>query len=117
MVAMYFIGGVGADSIQGQGGDDLLISGSTAHDSNQAAFRTVLAEWTTMANNYNTRVTILRAGVSGIRLQAAGAGATVFNDGASVDTMTGGTETDWYFSSAVDLIADRAIGQLVNTLV
>ncbi len=111
------VGGVGADSIQGQGGDDLLISGSTTHDSNQAALRTVLAEWTNTAKNYNTRVTNLRAGVSGIRLQAAGAGATVFDDGASVDTMTGGTETDWYFSSAIDIITDLAIGELVDTLV
>jgi Ca2+-binding RTX toxin-like protein len=95
----------------------LLNSSSTANDSSQAALRTVLAEWTNTANNYNTRITNLRAGISGIRLQAGGAGATVFDDGASVDTMTGGTETDWYFSSAIDIITDLAIGELVDTLV
>ena len=76
-----------------------------------------LADWTNALYNYNTRVTNLRAGVSGIRLQATGAGATVFDDGASVDTMTGGTETDWYFSSAINLITEFAIGALVDTLV
>ncbi len=110
------IGGTGTDLISGNGGDDLLIAGFTLHDFNVNALKTILAEWSSLVNPYLIRVANLRAGVGGIRLQAAGVGATVFNDAPSVDTLTGGLNNDWFFANAADIITDLAIGELVDVI-
>lgn len=110
------IGGTGADNISGNGGDDLLIAGSTSHDFNVSALKTILAEWGNVAIPYASRVANLRAGVAGVRLQAAGAGATIFNDAASVDSLTGGLDNDWFFASPLDLITDLALGELIDVI-
>lgn len=110
------IGGSGADTISGNGGDDLLIAGFTLHDFNVNALKTILAEWSNLVNPYLIRVANLRAGVGGIRLQAAGACATVFNDAPSVDSLTGGLNNDWFFANPADIITDLAIGELVDVI-
>ncbi len=110
------IGGSGKDFITGGSGDDLLIAGFTSHDANINALKTILAEWSSLVNPYLVRVANLRAGVGGIRLQAAGVGATVFNDAPFVDTLTGGLNNDWYFANPLDLITDLALGELIDAI-
>ncbi len=110
------IGGSGTDVVSGNGGDDLLIAGFTIYDFNVSALKTIRAEWSNPVTPYLTRVTNLRAGVGGIRLQAAGAGATVFNDAPSIDDLTGGANADWFFSNAADLINDLALGEVVDVI-
>jgi Ca2+-binding RTX toxin-like protein len=110
------IGGSGADTVAGFGGDDLLIAGFTSHDFNVSALKTILGEWSSLVNPYAVRVANLRAGVGGIRLQAAGVGATVFNDPPSVDKLAGGLNNDWFFANPLDIITDLALGELVDVI-
>ena len=49
------IGGVGSDRLVGNTDDDILIAGSTDFDSNDAALRSILAEWTS-TREYATRI-------------------------------------------------------------
>jgi Ca2+-binding RTX toxin-like protein len=109
------IGGSGADDLLGFNGDDLLIAGFTVHDSNINALKTILGEWAG-ANLYGVRVANLRAGVAGIRLQAAGVGATVFNDPPSVDKLTGGLNNDWFFANPLDVVVDKAILEFLDVI-
>ncbi len=109
------IGGFGADTITGAGGDDLLIAGFTSHDINVLALKTIFAEWGS-ANAYALRVANLRTGVGGIRLQAAGVGATVFNDPLSVDTLTGGLDNDWFFANPADILTDRIVPEFLDVI-
>ena len=109
------IGGLGADTLTGAGGDDLLIAGFTSHDLNVIALKAILAEWAG-ANTYPIRVANLRAGVGGIRLQASGAGATVFNDPLSVDTLTGGLNNDWFFANPADILTDLTVPEFLDVI-
>ena len=54
--------------------------------------------------------------MAGVRLQAAGVGATVFNDAPSVDRLTGGLNNDWFFANPLDLITDLALGELIDVI-
>jgi hypothetical protein len=49
------IGGSGASTLRGNGGDDLLISGYTVYDANDAALWAIMAEWT-LADSFTQRV-------------------------------------------------------------
>jgi Ca2+-binding RTX toxin-like protein len=101
------IGGLGSDTLSGSDQDDLLIGGTTAYDPNDAALEAVLNEWAS-ANTYAARINNLRTGgglCKGNKLQATGAGRTVFDDSAS-DTLTGGLGLDWFFQGTGDLITD-----------
>jgi Ca2+-binding RTX toxin-like protein len=110
------IGGGGLDNLSGGGDDDLLIAGTTAYDANQTALNILRNEWNSSVNNYLTRVANIRSGVGGYRLQASGAGATVFNDGTQVDTLNGNADRDWFFASAIDLITDLAVDEFKDLL-
>ncbi len=58
------IGGGGADSLtDGGGSGDILISGTTAYDTNQAALEALLATWVRTDLSYATRVAALLSGV------------------------------------------------------
>ncbi len=71
--------------------EDILVIGTTAYDSNNAALLAIMSEWTS-GNSYNTRVTNITNGTglaAGSRLVGdGGATQTVFNDN-DVDTLTG----------------------------
>jgi Ca2+-binding RTX toxin-like protein len=110
-------GGLGADTLTGGAGDDLLIAGTTVYDNDSGSLDVLRSEWISTTKNYITRVSNLRAGVSGRKLQAGGAGATVFNDGTKVDTLTGGLNQDWFFASNLDSLTDLAADELKDTLV
>ena len=49
------IGASGASTLRGNGGDDILISGYTVYDANDAALWAIMAEWTS-SNNFTQRV-------------------------------------------------------------
>ncbi len=99
------IGGLGADAISGVGGEDLLISGRTLHDEDRDAILSIIAEWTNTQRNFNTRVSNLNGTGTGTRLN----GSiflnvdSVFNDAESLDSLTGGAGSDWFFADAIEI--------------
>jgi RTX calcium-binding nonapeptide repeat (4 copies) len=103
------IGGRGSSTLKANGGDDILISGSTSYDANDAALLAIMAEWTS-ADTFAQRVAYLSDAVN------AGGFAnrhndnyfllpdvTVFND-PNKDTLNGGAGRDWLFAAAADKI-------------
>jgi Ca2+-binding RTX toxin-like protein len=104
------IGGAGSDRLFGHDADDILIAGTTAHDTDDVALLAILAEWNS-GDDYATRTTRLRTGAAGVTLAA---GTTVFND-SSLDTLTGNAGEDWIFKAIDDVFADPQIGELVET--
>ncbi len=110
------VGGLGADILDGGADDDLIIAATTAHDAIPSALLTIRTEWTSATKNYPTRVANLRSGVSGIKLKASAPGATVFNDGASIDSLTGSTGRDWFFAALADGVVDLAADEFRDEL-
>jgi Ca2+-binding RTX toxin-like protein len=110
------IGGLGADSLDAGGGDDILIGGSTVHDSNLAALDAILAKWTS-GNAYAPRINNLRQGgglngavVLRVPTDPGAGGPTVFDD-AAPDALRGRTGVDWFFATLLsDLLVDRNAG-------
>lgn len=119
------IGGLGADTFNGSGGDDIVIGGTTSHDSNQAALCAIMAEWSRTDATYLTRVSHLQAppkgkgGVAGLNGSYFLNTSTVFDD-AAIDDLRGGTGMDWFFvkqrGSTADKLEDRAKGETVTNL-
>jgi hypothetical protein len=113
-----YIGGTGSDSIKGSKFDELLISGSTDFDTNDAALSAILNEWSSQlaSHTYAARVANLRDGTgSGDRLNGSFflTTATV-DDDAAVDNLIGGKkDLDWFLArtagAVLDTLVDRAI--------
>jgi Ca2+-binding RTX toxin-like protein len=115
------IGGAGAAQLRGNGGDDILIAGTTAFDHNQAALAAIMAEWTS-ARSYADRMANLSGTGSGPSnngnyfLMAGGPNATVFDNGA-VDVLNGGSGMDWFFANLTqDIIHGRRKSEIVESL-
>jgi Ca2+-binding RTX toxin-like protein len=94
------IGGNGADSLTGAAGDDLLIAGGTSHDQNEEALLAILAEWSTTARSYATRVKNLRGIGSGTRLNGShylqnAPTDTLESHPDTLDSLMGGLGQDW----------------------
>jgi Ca2+-binding RTX toxin-like protein len=103
------IGGSGTSTLRGNGGDDILISGYTVYDANDAALWSIMAEWTS-ADSFTQRVADLSDATSSAgfanRLNGAYfliADVTVFND-PSKDALNGASGDDWLFADAADSI-------------
>src|SRR5262249_50750903 len=96
----------------GGSGDDLMIGGSTAYDTNAAALASILSEWSRTDRDYLGRIADLRngGGYNGTNLLTA---STVTDDGAG-DTLTGSAGHDWFWASSSDLVTDLASGELRN---
>ena len=77
-------------------GDNILIAGYTAHDTNVDALDAIIAEWT--SGDHDSRVSNIRngGGLNGDVKLRTGIGATVFDDSAS-DYLTLGGSGDWFF--------------------
>lgn len=117
------IGGQQTDRMNGGADDDLLIGGTTIYDSHDLALKSIALEWASI-RSYTERVSNIR-GVANPqfanRLNANyffQVGSTVLHD-ADADTLSGGTELDWFLASQlapppVDTIADLENGELLN---
>ncbi|MFZ1007471.1 MAG: hypothetical protein WAN65_11575, partial [Candidatus Sulfotelmatobacter sp.] len=107
-------GGSGADTLTGGSGESILLSGTTKFDSNLAMIDNLLAYWSRTDLDYATRVSNLRAGVSGISPLNS---TNVLND-SSADTLTAGSGLDWYFAklsgSSKDTINSQSNDEQVN---
>ena len=108
------IGGAGKDTLTGDAGDDILIGGTIAAAINNAnALNLIMTEWTG-SNDYATRVAHLSLTTGSNNTGANGTiKLTAVNDNAA-DTLTGGSDLDWFFSSNLDSLVDynAAIGEL-----
>ena len=102
------IGGFGRDRIVGNRDDDILISGYTAFDANDAALRAIMDEWTS-DRDYGTRIENLQGSGSGERAngnyfliaqnsETPDPTATVFDDDTH-DVLTGGWGLDWFLAN------------------
>lgn len=103
--------GLGADSLLGGSGDDILLAGTSSWDTNAAKLRSILNIWLG-AGDYNSRTTTLRDGTGGVQLKA---NVTAFND-TNADTLTGNSETDWFFASLADTLTDLVAPELSELL-
>jgi Ca2+-binding RTX toxin-like protein len=112
------IGGRNADQLNGEGGSDLLVSGTTAFDASESALDALFAEWTS-GRSYAARVANLSGTGRGPRRNGSFflRGATVFDDGAR-DVLTGGRGNDWFFANVDrpgrDQVRDQQRGERVT---
>ena len=98
------IGGTGSDWLSGSAGSDILIGGTSSRSEDVAALNAIMAEWTSH-HLYPKRVDNLLNGGGkngNIRLNSA----TVQNDSSVADRLTGGSDLDWFFQSASDVLVD-----------
>ena len=102
------IGGRGADTLSGDADDDLLIGGTSSVSANMAAINAVMAEWTSAASS-STRVANLLNG-GGLNGMTKLDNTTIQNDASAADRLAGGTEFDWFFKSASDVLVDFNVG-------
>lgn len=102
------IGGLGADTLNGDAGDDILLGGTSSHRSKVTALNTLMAEWTS-ANSYTTRIANLLNG-GGANGSTKLNVSTAKNDSAAIDSLTGGSEIDWFFESIGDVLTDYTAG-------
>jgi Ca2+-binding RTX toxin-like protein len=98
------IGGLGADTLNGNAGDDILLGGTSSLSSNVVALNALMAEWTS-AKSYATRVANLLTGGGANGTTKLNA-STAKNDSPAIDSLTGGSEADWFFESIGDVLAD-----------
>ncbi len=116
------IGSANNDTLNGGAGTDILIAGSTSYDANPGALSSLLAEW----NSGDTRANKISHITNGTGANApfklnptGGANATVVDDSVK-DSLTGGTDLDWFFykktGSKADVISDLVSGEQVNLL-
>ena len=107
------IGGDGKDVLLGGKNGDLLIGGSTSYDANTAALLQILGEWTLATDDYTTRVTKLRAGITGTAGTTKLDATTVIDDGVK-DILIGGPGQDWFFVGTNDHVAGLKKNELTN---
>lgn len=81
------VGGDGADHLVSNGGDDIMIGGTTAWDTQVEALSLILAEWNRQDLPYLDRIAHLRngGGLNGAFLL----NASTVAQGAFVDDLTG----------------------------
>jgi Ca2+-binding RTX toxin-like protein len=110
----FLIGGRGADTLAGGADDDILVNGTTRYNVFSADFASVMAEWTRSDRTYAERVVALRTvtpgALNGPNLLTSN---TLVKD-KFTDTLTGGTELDWFFSTPTDRLGDLLAGEQVG---
>jgi hypothetical protein len=109
------LGGNGADHLTGGTGNDILFNGTTSFDSDVATLNAIYTFWKGAAN-FATAVGQLRAGTAtgvSIALDAT----NVFSD-SFIDTLTGGSGSNWFLvkltSPDKDHITDLNVNDAVN---
>ena len=96
------IGGEGIDWLVAGSDDDILIAGRTTSDTLFNKLDDLRTEWVS-DRTYSARSSNLRRGVGALRASLR-AKINVLNDQAAVDTLAGGSGTDWYFKAVDDII-------------
>ena len=98
------VGGLGSDLASGGAGDDIMIAGWTSHDDQDAAWVSILAEWTSTRNFATRTANILGPGttrLNGTNYLNRAADTitdTVFSETGSLDNLLGQVGQDWFFS-------------------
>ena len=110
----FLIGGLGLDTLNGGSNDDILIAGRTTSDTSFSNLNTIRTEWIS-GNSYATRIANLRAGV-GSPIVSLKATINVLNDAGEDDSLTGGTNSDWFFRAMDDVITDLFAGEITDVL-
>jgi Ca2+-binding RTX toxin-like protein len=115
------VGGGGGDTVSGGAGDDVVIAGTTSYDTTPAALQAIRDYWVRTDLTYTQRITGLTTGIPStagtVRLTAT----TVQNDNVS-DTLTGGSELDWFFArttgsnSSRDTITDKDAAETLTSI-
>jgi len=98
---------LGTDLATGGAGDDIMIAGWTSHDDQDAAWVSILAEWTS-ARTFAARTaniqdpgTATRSNAGNFLNRAADTVAdTVFAEAGALDNLLGQTGQDWFFSDS-----------------
>jgi len=105
------LGGIGLDTLAGDAGEDLLLADNANFSLNAAALLAIHNEWTS-ANSYEDRIAHLTGTSGGANGSTSfNLGTNVFDDG-EVDSLSGGTELDWYIYNLLeDALADHAPGE------
>jgi hypothetical protein len=108
-------GNLGADTLDGEADDDILFDGQTSFGGSVTSTDALLTAWTS-ADPYLTRINSIRNGTTGVTGAPRLNTQTVTPDSA-IDTLTGGTESDWFFAgttgSAIDVVTDLDVGNEV----
>jgi Ca2+-binding RTX toxin-like protein len=105
------IGGAGADTLDGGADDDLLVASRTTYDANVPSLRTLGFEWRNPANGYATRVSRLKAGVLGVKIDKNNVPTDLSPDG-----LTGGGATDWFVTHWGDTLRDKTAPETTTLL-
>jgi len=111
------IGGAGSDTLDGRGNEDILLAASLTYQSDPLALKLVSAEWNRATVSYETRRDHLLGELAGgLNRPNLLDSTTVVDDGVS-DSVTGGTERDWFFNSTAiaDNLLDLATDETVTT--
>lgn len=90
--------------LRGFSGNDILIGGRLSIADDTAAMQAIFSEWTA-ARGHASRVANLRKGV-GLQKQFRLGGETILDDNSARDRVIGGSDIDWFFSSARDVVVD-----------
>ena len=85
---------MGEDRLFGGHGEDLLIGGTTAHDTNKDALDAVMAEWTNRSRSIDIRIDALTNGGGANGSVVLQKGSTVLGD-EEEDWRDGGPGVDW----------------------
>jgi hypothetical protein len=110
------IGGSGPSSLRAGSGGDILIGGTTAFDNNAAALAAILAEWSRTDIDYATRMAQLTGSVNGgLNGNDFLNTNTVFTNNLA-DSLYGGSGMDWFFAGMLDVITNKASGEMVTQI-
>ena len=103
------------------GGDDILIGGTTGYDGNLAALCALQHEWARTDATYSTRVGHLQGSAGGLNGGYYLTTASVFDDGVT-DTLYGDAGSDWFFARVPgsapqkDRVQDRSGSEVLTNL-
>jgi hypothetical protein len=116
---VFNIGGTEADTLTGNGDDDILIAGTTDYDANAAALGALMTERGRTDEDYSTRVNHLGNGIiSGGQTYALNA-SKVHTDTA-IDLLYGNSGVDWFFAQVSgtnkDQVKDKTSGKVITGL-
>jgi len=108
------IGGLGADRLVGSSEDDILIAGTTSYDANEAALKSLLADWNA-SSSYASRVAAVQNTSATYHLTTNGPSQTIFSDYA-VDQLTGSAGSDMFFANTFADLDDDAFKDIITDL-